>query len=413
MCILATDQQLVGMERFCTGNPSSVLSIDPTFNLGPFYVTPTTYQNLFVETSYGNNPILLGPILIHQTKTFRPFHYLASTLVRLNCQVQNLRAFGSDGEPELIKAFNIAFPKAVHLRCTNHLRQNIKDKLREIGLPKNVCKEILADIFGSCNGTHFEAGLGDAVSAAAFSKALERLKSKWNNLEKSCFPTEREPLFHSWFCRYKCKEFIENVLPEVRRRAGWKKESFFTTNCSESLNHVIKQEVEWKENKLPQLIDKLKTIVDENCAEFERAVIGHGAWHFISQYKSMAVSKLDWFSKTESARKSHMKKLFSQKPVAPSGDTPMERSHLNLGVSVENCGIVNISESTMHNMWSKAEKLIKDGHVTNVPWSEEDRFVKSFSSSQPHLVTKHPKTRKFINVTKIVPCSRVFLCVLT
>jgi len=70
MCVLATNQQLVDIERFYTGDPSSVLSVDPTFNLGAFYVTPTTYHNLLVETTRGNNPILLGPILIHQTKTF-------------------------------------------------------------------------------------------------------------------------------------------------------------------------------------------------------------------------------------------------------------------------------------------------------------------------------------------------------
>ena len=66
MCVLATNQQLVDIKRFCTGDPSSVLSVGPTFNLGAFYVTPTTYHNLLVETTGGNNPILLGPILIHQ-----------------------------------------------------------------------------------------------------------------------------------------------------------------------------------------------------------------------------------------------------------------------------------------------------------------------------------------------------------
>ena len=107
MWILASDQQLTDIERFCTGDSTSVLSIDPTFNLGPFYVTPTTYHNLLVTTKNGNHPILLGPILIHQTKTF---HYLASTLVRLNPQLPNVKSFGTDGEPELIKAFSICFP---------------------------------------------------------------------------------------------------------------------------------------------------------------------------------------------------------------------------------------------------------------------------------------------------------------
>ena len=186
MCILATDQQLVDMERFCTGDVLSVLSVDPTFNLGAFYVTPTTYHNLLVETKDGNNPILLGPILIHQTKTFRPFHYFASTMIRLNPQLANLKAFGTDGESELIKAFQMCFPKAVHLRCTNHLRQNVKDKLHNLNVSQSVSKEILADIFGTRIGTHFESGLADAQSEAVFKKSLERLKARWNNLEKSC-----------------------------------------------------------------------------------------------------------------------------------------------------------------------------------------------------------------------------------
>lgn len=51
MCVLSTDQQLYDLERFCTQSPSSVLSIDPTFNLGKFYVTPTTFRNLLVKVN--------------------------------------------------------------------------------------------------------------------------------------------------------------------------------------------------------------------------------------------------------------------------------------------------------------------------------------------------------------------------
>ena len=91
MCVLTTNQQLSDVQRFCTGSPSSVLSVDPTFNLGPFYVTLTTYQNLLVETERGQHPIVLGPILIHQTKTFQPFHYFASTLISLNPELRKLK----------------------------------------------------------------------------------------------------------------------------------------------------------------------------------------------------------------------------------------------------------------------------------------------------------------------------------
>lgn len=82
MCVLCTDQQLLDLERFCTKDDFTIISVDPTFNLGPFYVTPISYKNLLVETTAGHHPIMLGPVLIHQMKEFRPFHYFASTLTR-------------------------------------------------------------------------------------------------------------------------------------------------------------------------------------------------------------------------------------------------------------------------------------------------------------------------------------------
>ncbi len=97
---------MLDLERFCTGSTSSVLSMDPTFNSGPFYVT---CKNLMVENDRGYNPALLGPILIHQTKPFSPFYYLASSLIRLNPNYCHLKTYGTDGEPELIKAFNVFF----------------------------------------------------------------------------------------------------------------------------------------------------------------------------------------------------------------------------------------------------------------------------------------------------------------
>jgi rRNA maturation endonuclease Nob1 len=57
---------------------------------------------------------------------------------------------------------------------------------------------------------------------------------------------------------------------EVRKRAGL---DFNTTNLSESINNVLKQEVEWRENKLPILFNHLKAIVGKGsyrdwCVEF-------------------------------------------------------------------------------------------------------------------------------------------------
>ena len=84
-------------------------------------MTPISFQHMLLQVpNYGNHPVLLGPILIHQTKFLRPFHYFASTLTRLNPNLIDIKCIGTDGEPELIK---MVFSKAVHLRCTNHVRR--------------------------------------------------------------------------------------------------------------------------------------------------------------------------------------------------------------------------------------------------------------------------------------------------
>ena len=399
MCLLATDQQLIDVERFCTDNESSVLSVDPTYNLGSFYVTPTTFRNLTVETRQHHHPVVLGPILVHQTKTFRPFHYFASTLIRLNPKLMNLKCFGTDGEPELIKAFNLCFPKAVHLRCVNHLRQNIKDKLRSLGILQSDCKEFISDIFGVQRGDHLEVGLIDAESEGKFYTALKRLKDKWNNLERS-FVGEGSspPQFYDWFLKYKVSSIITCVLPEVRKRAGMNGTCHFTTNTSESINNVIKQEVQWKENKLPVLIEHLKSIVVRQRSEVEKAVIGRGEWNFVSLYDSLKVADQQWFSMPQNAKELHMKKVYNCRLKTPVPSSVKSTCTL-LSVPVDEVNLPGISESTLSGIWNKAESIVgsKSSCILEVPWIDDQKtkLVKSSSLPLPHLVSLDTKNQLY------------------
>ena len=101
--VLARDQQLDDLVRFCTlsGN-FSVLTVDPTFNLGDFDVTPTAFRNLLLESiRYGTHPIMIGPTLVHYCKTFGIF---ALSLISLRPELRALQAFGTDGEKALADA---------------------------------------------------------------------------------------------------------------------------------------------------------------------------------------------------------------------------------------------------------------------------------------------------------------------
>ena len=70
MCLLASDRQLNDMARFCTDQGQfSVVGVDPTFNLGEFSVTVTTYKHLqLTERQIKKPPVLLGPMIIHQKR---------------------------------------------------------------------------------------------------------------------------------------------------------------------------------------------------------------------------------------------------------------------------------------------------------------------------------------------------------
>lgn len=106
MCLLATDFQLYSLSQSCVDAVDfRPVSIDPTFNNGPFNVTPVSFRNVVLESSRtGQCPVFLRPLLIHQSKTFHAYYYLTSQLVALQPRLQSMQAFGTDGEDELVKA---------------------------------------------------------------------------------------------------------------------------------------------------------------------------------------------------------------------------------------------------------------------------------------------------------------------
>ena len=225
------------------------------------------------------------------------------------------------------------------------------------------------------------------------------MKEKWNNLERSCNVVESDPQFHSWFKEHKTEDIIRCVLPEVRRRAGLNNPlALFTTNCSESLN-VIKMEVDWKESKLPLLVEHLQSIGDRQIAELERAVISRGEWSFLTEYRDLMRPDAQWFSHmTPEAKKRHLNKVFNMKPIAAQQCKKLSTTYLSsvltsavantqsktqisskttdqhgLSVGWEQCNVMNISESTLQNIRRKAEQLVTctQKQILSVPWTSD------------------------------------------
>lgn len=79
-CVLGYDWQITNLITFCSDpNSFTILGVDPTFNLGRFNVTVTTFKNLkVVDRKTGNNPIMIGPLLLSQTKAFDAYNFFFS-----------------------------------------------------------------------------------------------------------------------------------------------------------------------------------------------------------------------------------------------------------------------------------------------------------------------------------------------
>ena len=401
--VVARDRQLDDLVRFCTPPDGfTVLTVDPTFNLGEFDVTPITYRHCLLKSiRTGTPPVFIGPIMIHYRKNFSAYLFFASTLIGLRRDLQALRAFGTDGEKALADAFSHEFRYAVHLTCFIHCRSNIKQKLQELSYPQTATKEILDDIFGCQEGSTFYEGLVGCENDDNFDSKCDALEARWLEIEKS---SAANPGFHSWFLRHKAAVMKTTMLKNVRAEAGLGSPSQpFTTNASETTNSIIKAHVSHKSSKLMELVNHLKDAIDEQEREVERAVIGRGKYRFKDDYAALEICEAKWFKMSIQQRQSHLKKVATVGVVSNTQKTLISNlpvaNALPLDIDVESVAAsVTVPLPCLQGVWKKATELISSSSsIAAAPGQvSEARMVESRGGQRPHLV---------------VPCKRgIFKC---
>ena len=169
------------------------------------------------------------------------------------------------------------------LSCAIHLRRNIKQQLQDRKFPEQHRKATMDEIFGARKGTVYLEGLIDAESCMDFDDKLASLKSLWEERESS--DNACTPGFFEWFRKNKVDVLKNSVIRPVRIKAGLGNlPEQFTTNASESLNAVIKSKVDYERSSLNKFIDKMKSLVDDQQKEIERAICYRGKYRFRLQY---------------------------------------------------------------------------------------------------------------------------------
>ena len=95
-------------------------------------------------------------------------------------ELVNLKCFGTDGKLALVNAFSAVFPKALHLWCFLHFRQNVECKLHELGVSSVVIKEFKKDIFG--DPEYLQFCRVDMPNKSELESKFAILQSRWNKL---------------------------------------------------------------------------------------------------------------------------------------------------------------------------------------------------------------------------------------
>ena len=402
MCVLARDRQLTDMDRFCTDcDQFSIVGVDPTFNLGDFSVTVTTYRHLqLLHRLTKKNPVMLGPMLVHQNKTFESYHFLASSMVGLCPRLSSLMAFGSDGEKALGDAFSLQFRDASHLLCSLHVKERIKMKLRDLGITGEYIKLFLNDIFGLQQGSHLICGLVDSDSSEEFDEQLSNLADTWNEREMTAV-TKSVPEFHTWFIKYQVSNMKSKMLKPLRKRIGLGDPPVpYTNNANESENAKIKSKVNYKKSELSVFCQKMKELVDEQTRNIERAfTMDSGPFVVSPGYVDVKENPQKWVKQSKAYKEKALNRLHKipllplPKENPPTTSAPASSPPANSSENIPPLSVswkdVGLSEVVYGGMWSKAAELVADETaITGAPGLRDSRMVISYSSPRnPHLVT--------------------------
>lgn len=368
----ATEFQLNELSRICLSRRfSAILSIDATFNCGPFYVTLTSYKNTMFLNKAGKHPVAIGPSIIHTTKEFDDYHYLSSQLKSHCKDFEALQAYGTDGEINIIDAFLCELPEAVHLRCKIHLADNIDRKLTALSFAKTAKQTILNSIFGRRIGDVREKGLADANSADEFDSMLQKMKKQWCEIEATQHIGKAE--FYLWFEKHLGQVMKENVISPIRQIAGLgSPPEFYTQNVAECCNRIIKADAGHKMGWSDFCLSIQETAEIQE-RETKRAIHQGGDYRLAPAFQHLEVKADKWVEMGTTQKESHYERCFS-KPLdklakVDEGEAEPDIDEEALSVSYKDSGITTMSIANLKQMWRSAANILKkDQGVIPVPW---------------------------------------------
>ena len=83
----------------------------------------------------------------------------------------------------------------------------------------------------------------------------------------------------------------------------------WTNNNCESINHALKQAVEWKSKSLLELVSIPEKLVSGQNSDIRGALLGTGEFRLADTHRQFQSTKTEWVSKTKAQRQRLFKSL--------------------------------------------------------------------------------------------------------
>lgn len=339
-----------------------MLGVDATIQIADYYFTFVTYQNLLLETQRGNYPVSIGPGILHKRKLASSYKNLPLLMIKYRPALNGVLVYGADGEENLFKAFGDVFGDARHLRCDIHLRDNIQQKLSELGVTKEHSIEIMSDIFGRNSGDKREGGLVDCTSSEEFDKACEFAVKKWANYSKG-----KE--FVQYFLGARSDVLRKSCRADIRSMCGLGyPPRIYTQNANECMTRLIKHKkpTHYGENALTlmEYVERIKSEVRRQQDEQFLAVIGRGEYKLKKEFKFLQVNEAEYYRMTPKQKDELKMKFFTtsmseMNEIISSEANPATGSCSNLSVTAKESQIIDVPFPILSPMFEKASRTVE------------------------------------------------------
>ncbi|XP_060592163.1 uncharacterized protein LOC132746904 [Ruditapes philippinarum] len=252
------------------------------------HVTVTCYKQLSVNRQRTDeHPVFLGPIYLHDNSDFESYCQFFNHLKMKLCSSPLDRlVIGSDDERALVKAITTAFPESTHVLCTRHHYTNTKQKLKDDGVNDKNRTDILDMIFR-------DGGILDSDDSICFDEKCDRLENHCREISQN-------------FVKY----FQDRLRPQMKTKVNDpslsdKVDGHWTNNNCESMNHVLKQAIDWKSKPLTDLVETLHSLVQGQFLDLRSAIIGAGEFRLAQTHSQFQLTKSVYVDMTDEQRRKH------------------------------------------------------------------------------------------------------------